>query len=792
MSITKTERAFIRRWRIAAMAALLILVASAPLWPQSAITFRYFYDELGQLVSAVDSTGVVLQWVYDFVGNILEVKRTTLTTPDSLAIFSFTPARGAPSTIVTIQGQGFSTTPGANTVMFNGVPAIVLSASATTLVVLVPSGATAGAISVMVGGVTVTSGTLVFSPSTIPPIETVLTGRVVDLSGTPVSGALAISPDGRSAASVSDGRFSISGVAATLPSIVVQATATVAGVALAGVSAAVAPRAGDVTDVGTIAVASCAPPYAGLVSWWPADSNVFDIVGGNHGVSRPIIGTSGETTGVRDPGFATGRVGQAFSFNGVDQFLEVAIPSLASITSEITVAGWMNPQATTSGFGTVFRTRGLRESFTVRIDVLDGRVKLFVGDSIGDLVASSAPGAIKFGLWQHIAATANTTTGRLRIFVNGQEVAVDAPRLLTGQIAAATTLLIGRFDSEVAWSYKGLIDELQLSSLELTQAQIQAIASAPPGGVCRASYETTVGGRLLDGGRNPLPGATARTVGDASAVASPGGDFLIPGVLTTLGPVTVDGSAIVAARPLFGRSASLEAVRGGRTDVGEVILSACSPNGLVSLWPGEGTANDIVGGNHGTFSGAGFLPGLAGGQAFSFNGVNAFIDVPSSATLGAITPAITVAGWINPQPTISGRGTVFARRSPGVGESFTIRIDGFGRIALFVGDTSGVVVFSSAPGVIQFDQWQHIAAMANAATGLVTAFVNGKQVALTSPRLLSGQLAPASNLFIGRFDGEIGWFYKGLIDELQLYGLELNHAQIKNLFAMRDSGMCRP
>ena len=46
--------------------------AQAPAPTQVPITFQYFYDDLGQLTKVVDSTGTVIEYVYDEVGNILE------------------------------------------------------------------------------------------------------------------------------------------------------------------------------------------------------------------------------------------------------------------------------------------------------------------------------------------------------------------------------------------------------------------------------------------------------------------------------------------------------------------------------------------------------------------------------------------------------------------------------------------------------------------------------------------------------------------------------------------------
>lgn len=75
----------------------------------------------------------------------------------SLTMTSFSPLSGAVGTTLTITGSGFSTTAASNRVSFQGTSATVTSATGTTLVTTVPSGATNGAISVTVDGQTASS-----------------------------------------------------------------------------------------------------------------------------------------------------------------------------------------------------------------------------------------------------------------------------------------------------------------------------------------------------------------------------------------------------------------------------------------------------------------------------------------------------------------------------------------------------------------------------------------------------------------------------------------------------------
>ena len=114
------------------MAACILAPSIA--FAQTPITFQYSYDETGQLIRAVDSTGIVIEYVYDAVGNAVEVRRLNVN-PTQLTILGLSPSQGGRGTLVTIEGIGFSSHAADNIVSFNGTPAPVSSATANTLVV---------------------------------------------------------------------------------------------------------------------------------------------------------------------------------------------------------------------------------------------------------------------------------------------------------------------------------------------------------------------------------------------------------------------------------------------------------------------------------------------------------------------------------------------------------------------------------------------------------------------------------------------------------------------------------
>jgi len=73
-----------------------------------------------------------------------------------------------------------------------------------------------------------------------------------------------------------------------------------------------------------VAALPIAPP-SGLVGWWPGEGNANDIVGNNDGTLQ------GDAT------FATGQVGQAFSFDGTGDYVDVGD---IGVTGDWTVDFW--------------------------------------------------------------------------------------------------------------------------------------------------------------------------------------------------------------------------------------------------------------------------------------------------------------------------------------------------------------------------------------------------------------------------------------------------------------------
>ena len=166
--------------------ALLTLAALAPATSHAGA--QYVYDQLGRIADVISSDGSVIHYQYDPDGNIVAIDHIGAST---LSVAGFSPSAAYTGYSITVSGTGFSTTPALNAVVVGGVSATVSAATATSLTVTVPYGASTGVISVTVSGVTANSSTSIvilkpaitdFSPKVVDAGTTVtLTGSNLDL-----------------------------------------------------------------------------------------------------------------------------------------------------------------------------------------------------------------------------------------------------------------------------------------------------------------------------------------------------------------------------------------------------------------------------------------------------------------------------------------------------------------------------------------------------------------------------------------------------------------------------------
>ncbi|ARL21137.1 hypothetical protein BOC47_00665 [Burkholderia pseudomallei] len=269
----------------------------------------YVYDANGRVVAVTASNGTSVQYTYNSLGHASQVSAPVPS--GQLAIFAFMPTHGQSGTQVTIQGQGFDSNAANDTVNFNGAVATVLSASATQLVVAVPSGATTGLISVSAGNQTATSTTpFVVDDSGLPPTITQVSPALVSVGNTvTVLGAHLDPAAGEAIVRMAGSPMTVTSATDSQLQYVVPASATSGFVTVA------TPYGHATSSVPLIVLPS------GLSAANVADS-VYTDVGGSADIAIP----------------ASGKTGTLLFQGGVDDWISLQLKTINTTANAINYA----------------------------------------------------------------------------------------------------------------------------------------------------------------------------------------------------------------------------------------------------------------------------------------------------------------------------------------------------------------------------------------------------------------------------------------------------------------------
>jgi len=200
----------------------------------------------------------------------------------------------------------------------------------------------------------------------------------------------------------------------------------------------------------------------GLVLWLK-----FNEGSGNIAYDSSFYNNHGTIYGAT---WTDGKFGKALSFDGVDDYVEVADSSSLDITDEITIMAWVKPRGSYADltYPTIVRKEG---AYGLRFGHSTGNLNgvIWIGGSA--VYSNSIENAWDTTRWTHFAFVYDGQY--LRLYRNGVEAAT--PKACTGTIdVSANNLGIGA-SGKGSYLFNGTIDEVRIYNRALSENEIKML-----------------------------------------------------------------------------------------------------------------------------------------------------------------------------------------------------------------------------------------------------------------------------------------------------------------------------
>jgi fibronectin type 3 domain-containing protein len=480
---------------------------------------------------------------------------------------------------------------------------------------------------------------------------------------------------------------------------------------------------------------------------------------------------SGNTGTIVNAAWTTaGKYGDALSFGG-NAYVNIPDTPSLELSTGMTLEAWVNPTIVSNNWRDVLYKGNDNYYLSATSSngaVPDGAVR--VGSTYLDTYGT-AP--LTANTWTHLAVTYDGSSTVL--YVNGSQVSSTA---FSGSIITSTNALQIGGDTFYGQYFSGTIDEVRVYNTPLTATQIQTdmntpIDTVPPTAPSNLSASAANGNINLT-----WTGST-----DNESVSSyivqrkaPGSSSFVQ-IGTATGTSYSDTSATgnnqtytyqVQASDPAGNLSPFSNQASATTP------PAAPPATLVAAYAfdeGSGTTvKDLSGhGNTGTINNATWTTAGKYGDALSFNGFNAYVNIPDSPAL-ELSTGMTLEAWVNPTAVGNAWRDVIYKGNDNFYLSATSTTGAFPVGAILTGSTH---VESFGTSALATNTWTHLAATYDGST--VALYVNGVQV---SSHAFSGSIVTSTNALQIGGDTFYGQWFSGLIDQVRVYNAPLSASQI--------------
>jgi hypothetical protein len=208
-----------------------------------------------------------------------------------------------------------------------------------------------------------------------------------------------------------------------------------------------------------------------LLGYWKFDEGLGELAldSSGYGHTGTIIGAQ----------WVTGKTGQALSFDGIDDYVQIPPAMLLDNLEAVTMMAWVRPRVD-AHWHVLDKGDGDKRLYAEGISrTLDGRIRY----SGTHAYSKSVNETILLDMWQHVAMVWSRTTNVTRLYHNGAEVRYSQQDTGTGEPLddRIYPFVIGARGAlgEVTF-FNGPMDEVRLYKRALTAPEIRAICGPAP------------------------------------------------------------------------------------------------------------------------------------------------------------------------------------------------------------------------------------------------------------------------------------------------------------------------
>ena len=203
----------------------------------------------------------------------------------------------------------------------------------------------------------------------------------------------------------------------------------------------------------------------GLVGYWNFDGPNTTTTSGALAGTRDVSNNGNWGTFYNGVKPVAGVVGQALSFDGVNDYVNAGNGASLNFGDKITIEAWFKPSVMRRH---TIVNKGYAVAAANYLFYLESNNNLQLIVDNGPTAVSVSGSSLTTGQWYHLVVTYDSAGGtdNVKIYVNGAE---DASATQTGDLANTQNLIIGLYG---VYKTNGLIDEVRIYNRALSADEV--------------------------------------------------------------------------------------------------------------------------------------------------------------------------------------------------------------------------------------------------------------------------------------------------------------------------------